>query len=75
MYLMKKAPFCIDWLPTKPVLIGFPRFFFLSCFSFAKANRKKNIYIFTYMQLYIYIYISDWIYKKIPPNAGTIIIT
>ena len=28
-----------------------------------------------YIYIYIYIYISDWTYKKIPPNAGTIIIT
>ena len=27
-----------------------------------------------YLYIYIYIYISDWIYKKLPPNAGTITI-
>ena len=26
-----------------------------------------------YIYIYIYIYISDWIYKKLPPNAGTIL--
>ena len=32
-------------------------------------KRVSSSFVFS-----IYIYISDWIYKKIPPNAGTIII-
>ena len=29
--------------------------------------------VFHCLNIYIYIYISDWIYKKLPPNAGTIL--
>ena len=35
------------------------------------TNHRKIIVLSSF---FIYIYISDWIYKKIPPNAGTIII-
>ena len=34
---------------------------------------RDNLMPSVYIYIYIYIYISDWIYKKIPPNAGTII--
>ena len=41
---MKKPPFCVDWLPPKPVLICFPIILFVLpyCFLFEKANRKEE---------------------------------
>ena len=41
--------------------------------------RFQKIYViyvcmYMYIYIYIYIYISDWIYKELPPNAGTITI-
>ena len=34
-----------------------------------------NIYLYIYIYTHTHTYIYDWIYKKRPPNAGTVILT
>ena len=56
----------------KPSETGFPKGFTATSNPLENAFVDKTCFR---MEGHIYIYISDWIYKPIPPNAGTIIRT
>ena len=66
----------VSWLPTHHFVVAHS-----SPDEWATTKQACRdelvVYLFfspIYIYIYIYIYISDWIYKKIPPNAGTKII-
>ena len=61
----------IEVMWRKTIKHAFSMFYTLIKHGFLTNQSARRVLSILY--IYTYIYISDWIYKKLPPNAGTIL--